>query len=694
MVKGSGRMARKSAIRSGAALGLSGCFLLGALLTASPGAAGPVTARPQPRAPTLAELVEAADLSSLAASPDGRLAAFRTDRASLDRNSYDLRWSILDLGTGTVSMIGGGEPIVADPGYLVAEAPLWSPDGRWIYYRALHGGAVQIWRAAADGSAVEIVTHEDGDIVSIELARGGRAIAYRVGPAREAIERAELDEYENGIFVDQHVELGQNLFRGAIINGRPASERLTGRWFSRGGVLWAQPPRGRRLDFASLATSDIGPEAFDGPLAASESSPDTRARSAAGDVAAAVWNDEDGSLTVTRPAGAAIACEAAECRRERIAWVAWRLGHDQILFATADRAHVQTLRLWDIGAGRVRTLVRSQGLLNGGRRGSDPCAVARDVSICVAAGPESPPRLVIVDLGSGRVRPAFDPNDILRGRQWPGAERLSWHSRDGRLFTGILFAPARPGSAAAPLFINYYRCEGFVRGGVGDEWPFVSLAAAGIVSVCVNATRATGPYDAVEQYRAAQGGIEALVDLLAGRGLIDRGRVGIGGLSFGSEVAMWTLIRSDLIAAASLASPQFEPANYWFNGVRGRDHHDVLRRAWGLGAPDETPERWRLLSPALNIDRIRAPLLLQLPEQESRYAVELYARLSNSPTPTEMYVFPDERHIKMQPRHRLAAYRRNLDWFRFWLQGQVDPDPAKAEQFRRWQELAERRDRR
>jgi dienelactone hydrolase len=695
MVIATGRIARKAGRRSGAVFSLSGRGILAALLLASSSVAGPAPARAQPRAPTLAELVQTADLSGLAPSPDGRLVAFRTDRASLDRNSYDLEWNILDLGTGSVAAIGGGgAPIIADPGYLVAEAPIWSTDGRWIYYRALRGEAVQIWRAAADASAVEMVTREDGDILSLELARDGRGIVYRVGPAREAIERAEVEEYENGILVDQHVELGQNLFRGAIINGRPASERLTGRWFSRGGVLWAQPPRGRRLDFASLEASDAGPEAFAAPLAASESSPETRARSAGGDVAAAAWNDVDGTLTITHSGGATIVCEAPECRRDRIVWVAWRLGDDQILFATADRAHVQTLRLWDIDAGRVRTIVRSEGLLNGGRRGSDPCAVARDAAICVAAGPASPPRLVIVDLGSGAVRPAFDPNDMLRGRQWPGVGRLSWGGRDGRLFTGILFAPARSGHALAPLFINYYRCEGFVRGGVGDEWPFVSLAAVGIASVCVNATRTTGTYDAVEQYRAAHGGIEALVDLLAGRGLIDRSRVGIGGLSFGSEVAMWTVIHSELIAAASVASPQFEPSNYWFNGVRGRDHHDVLRRVWGLGAPDETPEQWRLLSPALNVHRIRAPLLLQLPEQESRYAVEFYARLSNSTTPTELHVFPDERHIKMQPRHRLAVYRRNLDWFRFWLQGHVDPDPARADQYRRWQALAARAGRR
>ncbi len=28
-----------------------------------------------------------------------------------------------------------------------------------------------------------------------------------------------------------------------------------------------------------------------------------------------------------------------------------------------------------------------------------------------------------------------------------------------------------------------------------------------------------------------------------------------------------------------------------------------------------------------------------------------------------------------------------VDWFRFWLQGYEDPDPAKAEQYKRWREL-------
>ncbi|WP_462078980.1 hypothetical protein [Luteimonas sp. RIT-PG2_3] len=56
----------------------------------------------------------------------------------------------------------------------------------------------------------------------------------------------------------------------------------------------------------------------------------------------------------------------------------------------------------------------------------------------------------------------------------------------------------------------------------------------------------------------------------------------------------------------------------------------------------------------------------------------------------DMYVFPDEPHIKVQPQHKLAAYQRNVDWFRFWLQGNEDTDPGKSDQYRNWRKMRER----
>jgi hypothetical protein len=117
-----------------------------------------------------------------------------------------------------------------------------------------------------------------------------------------------------------------------------------------------------------------------------------------------------------------------------------------------------------------------------------------------------------------------------------------------------------------------------------------------------------------------------------------------------------------------------------------------MREYFGVGSPEDDPKGWQAISPALNVGRITAPLLMQLPENEARGEMEILSRLASTPTPVELYAFPDENHIKFQPRHRLAAYRRSLDWFRYWLQDYVDPDPAKAAQYVRWAALRHRRD--
>lgn len=626
--------------------------------------------------------IGAADIGALSLSPDRRYLAFRTTRANIDDNRYDLAWHVVALPSGQARTIGtAGEPIVRDPGIIVSEAPIWSPDSRWIYYRALVGGEVQLWRTSVIGGRSERVTGETGDIELVEPSADGKGIRLGIGPDRSEIEQAELREYDEGILVDAHVDLAQSIFRGAIINGRHRTQRLTGRWFERRGVLEERPLRYRQLDLASMALAEAPGEvarepANDGPVS----------RSDRGELASASWRDGASVLTVISQKGAAFICRAKPCRTERIAWLQWRPGGRRLLFATSDQSHAQKLLEWDVRSGRVRFVLDADGLVGGGRP-ELPCAVAGRAVICVTAAAGAPPRLEEIDLKAEKRRILFDPNPELRRWDWPKIERLAWQSADGRRFSGVLFRSTERQDDRLPLFINYYRCEGFVRGGVGDEWPFAALAAQGIASVCINATSMEGPQDGIGQYRAALGGIEALVDILDRRGLVDRRRVGIGGLSFGSEVAMWAAIHSKLIAAASLGSPQFEPSAFWFNGLKGRDYRDVLKKVWGLGAPEETPDQWKIVSPAFSASRIKVPILMQLSEQEARYAIELHGRLSHSSTPIEVYAFPDEPHLKVQPRHRLAAYQRNLDWFRFWLLGKQANDPAKAAQYGRWRAL-------
>jgi dipeptidyl aminopeptidase/acylaminoacyl peptidase len=118
--------------------------------------------------------------------------------------------------------------------------------------------------------------------------------------------------------------------------------------------------------------------------------------------------------------------------------------------------------------------------------------------------------------------------------------------------------------------------------------------------------------------------------------------------------------------------------------MKGDVFFSGLREAWQLGAPDETTARWRMISPALNLEKIHCPILMQMPEQEYMQTID-YAIPLIRDNRADLYVFPDEPHQKFQPKHKLAVYERNLDWFRFWLQGVEDHDPAKVEQYTHWQ---------
>ena len=66
---------------------------------------------------------------------------------------------------------------------------------------------------------------------------------------------------------------------------------------------------------------------------------------------------------------------------------------------------------------------------------------------------------------------------------------------------------------------------------------------------------------------------------------------------------------------------------------------------------------------------------------------EWFAGLSRLGKPVELIYMPNAIHTLIRPRDRMISQQGNVDWFCFWLKGEEDPDPAKAEQYARWREL-------
>lgn len=355
-----------------------------------------------------------------------------------------------------------------------------------------------------------------------------------------------------------------------------------------------------------------------------------------------------------------------------------------ILFERAGTTR-EKVWLWEPEKGEPRLLAVTDGDVRSPAR-LPRCVAAEPALVCIHGAPTVPPKLVSYDYDSGAVRTLADPNARLRRRIVASAEPMTWTNGH----RGVLLRPATA-QGPIPLVIHYSYCAGFLKGGVGDEIPILPLLEHEIAVLCMDRVRPPKGAPMDEVYRIALTAIEQVIEELGDTGVVDRRRVGIGGLSFGSQVAMWSIRHSDLFAAATIASAQLSPHYYWTNAVPDRGFAAMFRKWWNAGDPDSDPGRWQVLSPVFGVEAIDTPLLMQLPESEVRNVVELHTKLKRAGQPAELFAFPDEVHIKYQPVHKLAVYERNLDWFRFWLKGEEDSDPAKAAQYARWRGFREAR---
>lgn len=461
-------------------------------------------------------------------------------------------------------------------------------------------------------------------------------------------------------------------------------------------LLADTPPSYRAVDLASGSVSPSTQEEIDrlSLEAAVHNQPDVALSGSAR--ATVAGTAPDTRVTISSLAGEDLGkCEA--CERLTIVAVAWH-GEDELLLTVRDDPafRAQSLYLWNRVNGTLRRVVTTDGLMSGGEIADGasvlPCASGQRYAVCVYASPLVPPRLERIDLVNGARRTVYAPNAGLAADVAASVrvENLSWTDAAGTRFAGHLILPLARKPGRLPLFINYYVCPGFLKGAFGGEWPLISLAGDGIAALCINhpPLKENNPTN----YETALSGVRALVERLSARSLVDPNRIGMGGLSFGSEVATWIAGHSNLLAAVSIASGQGTLDWYWQSAIQPGFQDQRAMRFWGLGWPDdpESAEAWHRVSPSYFAASIRAPYLIQTPEGEFRVNTELYARLIHQDTPTDFWIFPEELHQKTQPAHLLSVNERNLDWFRFWLQGAEDPAPQKATQYTRWRAMRTR----
>lgn len=317
------------------------------------------------------------------------------------------------------------------------------------------------------------------------------------------------------------------------------------------------------------------------------------------------------------------------------------------------------------------------------------------VSVAVHQTLNESPVLIGTDIATKKSRCFWDPNPQLAGINLGEAIVYHWHDTEKHEWTGGLVKP--PDYVHGHRYPLVIQTHGFNPSAFLTEGFYTtanaarSLASRGIVVLQVKeiiTDAHSTPREATENGRA---GYESAIEQLAADGIVDPGRVGIIGFSRTGWYVLESLIHSpNLFLAATLAESTYASfGEYLVNAdYLGRERAKGIAELVGSEPFGEGLKTWLAASPGFNTEKIRVPILFEENDPVALiYNWDVYAALRLQGRPVELLYIRNGDHILRKPLQRLASQEMNLDWYDFWLNGHEDPDPAKAEQYKRWREL-------
>jgi len=307
-----------------------------------------------------------------------------------------------------------------------------------------------------------------------------------------------------------------------------------------------------------------------------------------------------------------------------------------------------------------------------------------------------PPRLFVENKDCEASRLIWDPNPQLKDIELGSAEVIHWKDDTGYEWEAGLLKPQ--GYAPGKRYPLVIQTHGFSKGKFLSSGIFTSafaaraLAAQGIAVLQMgwNPNNFDTPKEGPDQVA----GFESAVKKLTSEGLIDSTKVGVIGFSRSVYHVLAAITSAkDLFAAASVTDGvTFGYFEYVFAVDSGLDREaDAINGGKPFGP--ESLKNWLARSPEFNMDKVRTPLLLLQPGAPAVLAGwEPYAALRYLKKPVDLVMLQAGTHVMTNPTQRLASETVNVDWFRFWLKGEEDPDPAKGELYARWRELRKLQD--
>lgn len=626
--------------------------------------------------------------SPIAVSPDGKLIAFQLRRAVPASNAYCLGMYVLRAdGRGSVIMVDqGGEfmldrlPLAGRPtsdlssGYPAAIRPQWSPDGQWIAYLRRDDGVTQVWRAKADGALAQRVSHAAADVTDFAWSSDGSALVYATQPGIADARARLAKEALAGFHYDERFYPSASAHPFPLGDGSPVVDAVD----VAGGSVRHATSNEQQL----LAPDTHGLAPPDAELTAASRTGQT------------AWSAPRSLLPVQKhvwvrtAAGKIAECSSSLCSG-KLTNLWWTRSDAALLYVRREGwASAQTgVYRWEPGLPPRRVLLTDDVLVG--------CEPSADALVCLIEGSTTPRHIERIDTMTGARSVLFDPNPEFARLRLGSVERLRWRNAHGFETLGDLVLPPGYSGGRLPLIVVQYSTRGFLRGGTGHDYPIQLFASRGYAVLSFQRPKDYGELTRTQDIKtffradmrnfadrwsvlsSLERGVQRLID----RGIVDQRRVGLTGLSDGAVTVQFALLHSRMFAAAAASSCCLDrDAMVWPTAAMA----DLYRAAGYPPLRSPAPAFAKGYFVSASAGRIDTPLLIQASDRE--YLGGLYAvtALREAGKPVDLYVYPDEYHLKWQPAHRLATYERSLQWFDFWLRDREDSAPIDSAQYERW----------
>jgi dipeptidyl aminopeptidase/acylaminoacyl peptidase len=283
----------------------------------------------------------------------------------------------------------------------------------------------------------------------------------------------------------------------------------------------------------------------------------------------------------------------------------------------------------------------------------------------------SPPAIISIASGASPAR-LYDGAPVsVRTAPYAKAERVTFSSSGGLEIEGFLF---RPADTSAPVPAVVYP-HGGPTSHYGDEWDGHAqyFVDKGYAWLAINFRGSTSYGLEFERANHGDWGVGDVDDCiaaagyLAGLGWVDPERIAIYGASYGSYLALASLVRDDNPYACGVA--QYGDCDILTSWAQGdREGIEDLERM--MGHPAGNRQAYRNGSPIHRIGRIRRPIMVAHGERDARVhpkqSEELVEALDQVGATYEYFTYPTEGHGLLRREPQLHFYRRLeqfLDWY-------------------------------